>query len=96
MIDSVPRMILLYLAIISSLVICNHFSEAEDTVSNAIPESIDQKNIAMHSFIVPCPGATYVIMPRDFRGLPIGTPGLLGGMLFFAGDTICFGKEKNN
>ena len=54
-----------------------------------------KKEIENHGFSVPCPAGTYVIIPWSSSGIPLGNPGLTGGLLFFDKDTVYFGEEKN-
>jgi len=92
MLSSIPRIILIYLAILSSIVILTHYVENEqEPLSGSLigKSSID---IERYGFIIPCPSGTYVILPWNSPAMPLGNPGLKGGILFFNRDTVYFGE----
>ena len=92
--NSAPRVILIYLALLSGMVILNHYHEPGSD-NQAVEISEQWKEFEQKGFIVPCPSGHFIILSWGDGILPLGNTGLQGGMLFFARDTICFGKGKN-
>lgn len=96
---SAPRIIMMYITVLCTVVImidAYYFGqETPGDQNTAQILKIQKQGIEEYGFIVPCPAGTYAIIPWSSSGIPLGNPGLKGGLLFFDRDTIYFGEGKN-